>query len=244
MSAQATFDVGFLQWLRKTTEAAWRDYKTRDFVAQKRTGSDWMAGTKWLADLSDEAVLQIEVQWNLKFPSQYRLFLCYLHAIDHPMIQARFGDGGIKLERGIAFYNWQVNKLDIKQALSEPIEGVLFDVLVNGLWLRTWGRQPDAQSEKELIVRERLAHAPKLIPFIENQYIVDATNIHTNIVLSVVQSDIILSATNLRQFFVNEFTTLLKLEPSAILDDSPALKLKELEQIPLWGELAMRNYIS
>ena len=108
----AGFTEQFLNWFRARTEAAWSMYQPwtfEDYVAAGVGGSDWQRGTRWMGGLSEEQIEQIERQWSLRFPPDYRLFLRVLHAIDRPTLGALYNNDSpsrlIPCKRP-SFYNW------------------------------------------------------------------------------------------------------------------------------------------
>jgi hypothetical protein len=235
------FGKEFLSWLQTKTEVAWRHYKTQDFARKRQAGVDWRPGTRWLADLSNVDVLRIEQRWNSKFPLQHQLFLRYLHALDRPMVRARFGEHGIRLEPETGFYNWQQNEPVIAETLLSPLQGVLFDVQVNNLWIPSWGNQPSDVTEKARVVTELVTQAPKLIPLVGHRYVVDATHVDNSFVLSVNQTDIVVFASDVRTFLLNEFRALLQLDASITIDSRYAHELQNAANLPFWGELIRRR---
>ena len=110
------------------------------------------------------------------------------------------------------FYNWNdysiENQAIIKQALNWPVEGLLFDIEYNNLWLEDyWGSAPQQLDEKLLIANEHLKKLPKLIPIYSHRYIPYLSNQQLAPILSVYQTDIIYYGTNLWNYFEHEFTS-------------------------------------
>ena len=72
------FNEEFLHWFRERTEDTWRNYHTRtfqEFVVSGVSGRNWQQETRWLNGLNEQEIAAIEQQYNLRFPSDYRLFL-------------------------------------------------------------------------------------------------------------------------------------------------------------------------
>lgn len=108
------------------------------------------------------------------------------------------------------FYNWNdyttENQTTIKQALNWPVEGILFDVEYNNLWLEDyWGAAPQQLDEKLFIAKRHLNKVPKLIPIYSHRYIPYISNQQLAPILSVYQTDIIYYGNNLWNYFEHEF---------------------------------------
>src|SRR5215469_16800458 len=109
------FSEAFLDWFRQSTEGAWSIYPTptlERFAELRRLGCEWQPGTRWLGDLGEEHIAEIERTWALSFPPDYRLFLLRLHAVDLPLRCTAWAepiDGEPPqqiLRDAPAFYNW------------------------------------------------------------------------------------------------------------------------------------------
>ena len=247
-----SFDATFLDWLQDQMEKAWTSYEPvsfEDYVAGGVGGVDWQRNTRWLEGLSEPEIDRIEHQWAIRFPPDYRLFLRHLHTVDRPMRGARYTEyieGGpgshmVPNERSL-FYNWLTGSDELKRALDWPLDGLLFDIEHSGLWLPGWGPRPATLSDQEAHVRALAAAAPRLIPVFEHRYLPSEPCQPGNPVLSIYQSDIVLYASNLRSYFLFEFSELLGLQtPHDRL--SPDIDRAEhlIGRLPFWGDVYAWN---
>jgi hypothetical protein len=244
MDIPPTFNADFLLWFKSRTEDAWAHYHTIDFTSTHRAGTDWMEGTRWLLGLTEDEVDAIERTWSITFPPDYRLFLRQLHAVNKPMKKASFRNGGIVVEERPAFYNWLTDKEEIARLLAWPVDGLLYDVQHNDLWLPDWGARPANHSTRHDVVRKLANAAPRLIPVFAHRFLVDGTTSGGSSVLSIWQSDIVLYGRSLREYFLREFASLLGLNDRHKVTDTPqdrAMSRRVLESIPLWGDLALHR---
>ena len=213
MAAPAGFNEEFLAWFRVETEATWASYRPRPFdayVAGRVGGTDWQTGTRWTRDLDDREIDAVERSWGLHFPSDYRLFLRCLHATDRPRAGALYS-GGQDLVPATrpGVYHWKHDAAGIAGALEDVVDGLLFDVEHNVLWPDEWGPKPATVGERERVVREQVAAAPRLAPIFAHRALVLEPAVPGNPVLSIHQSDIIVYGGDLRSYLMTEFASLL-----------------------------------
>lgn len=239
MDIPQKFGTEFLAWFRAHTEAAWARYQTTDFTTPPSAGVDWMNGTHWLPGLSTEAIDAIEQKWSVRFPPDYRLFLQLLHAVDRPMIAASFREQGIILGESPAFYNWLTDTAEIERRFTEPVEGLLFDVRYNDLWLPQWGNMPHALTVREPRVRELAKSAPKLIPVFGHRFLVSEPYQAGNPVISVSQADIVVYGSDLRAYLLRELADVLNLRTLDWLGNmTPSTSIVN---IPFWGDFIQKR---
>jgi hypothetical protein len=217
-------DDAFLEWFRDATERAWAVHEPRTF--EEVGGVDWQRGTRWLEGLSEPEIDEIERSWDLRFPPDYRLFLRRLHATDRPMRGALYSGTTLVPAERPGFYNWHTDARAIRGALEDVIGGLVFDVEHNSLWRDGWGPRPASAAERETVVRERVAAAPKLAPLFQHRALVLEPCRAGNPVLSIHQSDIIVYGDDLRAYLLAEFSGLL---------GSPAPATSRTE-LPFWGD--------
>lgn len=207
------FDEEFLSWFREETEAAWDEYRPRTFdqyVAGRVGGHDWQAGTRWTCDLVARDIDELERRWGVAFPADYCLFLRNLHATDRPRTGALYR-GGYELVPAVGpgVYHWLRDQSAMRAALEDVVQGLVFDVENNVLWPDEWGRRPSQRGEREQVVREQVAAAPKLAPIFMHRALVIEPARPGNPVLSIHQSDIIVYGGDLRSYLLTEFAALL-----------------------------------
>jgi hypothetical protein len=274
------FDDDFLDWFRARLEAYWAALPQRTpgevlagYVQSGVGGSEWQTGTRWLTGLSDEEIAQVERRWGLAFPPDYRLFLQRLHSEDRPTLRASYlgedqspqtaeVDGALAtafveefdqymmLEEGAGFYNWLTNGNALEAQWAWLWEGLQFDVEHAGLWRPSWGPQPNTLAARQARVRELVEGAPRLIPVFGHRYLLAEPCAADNPVFSVWQSDILVYAANLRDYFLFEFSGPLGLERASTnplyrasnreLERATHARVHErfpgYQAIPFWGE--------
>jgi len=168
--------------------------------------------------LSNSEVSEIERQFLFQFPPDLRIFL----QTSLP-ISAGFPNWRQSLEEGTA------RNLVLKQ-LSWPLEGMLFDVEENNLWLDEWEEKPDTTAERIKIITQHFRAYPTLIPIFGHRYIPNTPFESGNPIFSVYQMDIIVYANDLQCYLDNEFNLRL---PSHQLTGQNTPKI-----IPFWSACA------
>lgn len=133
------FSESFLDWFRHQTEHSWSTYTPatfEDYLAAGGGGADWQRGTTWLGDRSAIEIAQLEHHWSIHFPPDYRRFLRHLHGADRLMGGARYIDAVHMVPiQTPPFRNWLTDTQAIQDALEWPLEGLLFDIEHNDVWL-------------------------------------------------------------------------------------------------------------
>lgn len=107
--------------------------------------------------------------------------------------------------RPLEGYDWRTDRARIQEMLDWPLDGLLFDVEHNVLWLPEWGERPGSMAARREIVASAVAASSKLIPLISHRYLPADPCEAGNPVLSIHQSDIIYYGANLAHYFENEF---------------------------------------
>ena len=138
--------------------------------------------------LTDAEVTQVETRYGFRFPPDLRQFLQYALPISKQWV------------------NWRENDEDIiRERLAWPVEGMCFDIEMNGFWMRAWGDRPTSLGDAVHIAKQAVLKAPFLIPIVGHRYLPDEPNEAGNPVLSVYQTDIIYYGNDLVDYFANEF---------------------------------------
>lgn len=240
------FGEEFLTWFQERTEATWSTYPTptlEALAARRMIGCDWQPGTRWLGGLSEEQIAAVERQWSLRFPPDYRLFLARLHAVDRPMRCRSWKyslSGEPTLHDNTSFYHWLTESALIQDRLDALIDGLQFDVENNELWRPSWGPKPATASARAERVSELVGSAPRLIPVFGHRYLLAEPSQAGNPIFSIVQSDIIVFATDLRTYFLTEFADLLGFSrPDARKESEDRVQADYADYlaIPFWGDL-------
>ena len=136
-----------------------------------------------------------------------------------------------------SFYDWQRDRDALRRRFAWPLEGLLFDIEHNDLWLEEWGPKPESLEARKQRLTELVERAPRLIPVYGHRYLLAEPRQAGNPVLSVYQDDIIVYGKDLRSYFLIEFADLLGLthpDSQAALDDET---MRTAGDIPFWGPL-------
>ncbi|MER7466710.1 hypothetical protein [Streptomyces sp. NPDC097981] len=132
-------------------------------------------------------------------------------------IEARFGftfsaDHRVFLAAGLphgsrSWPDWRNgDPEDLAGRLSQPVEGVLFDIEHNGFWHPAWPPRPAEKSDVLQVARCELATVPQLVPVYGHRYLPGTAGEWGHPVLSVHQTDIIFYGNDLADYIRREFT--------------------------------------
>ena len=145
-------------------------------------------GLSFAEGLSDAEVHRAEENYGFQFPPDLRAFLQTALPLGSP-----------------PFPNWRLaDDPYIREALSLPLHGILFDV-EHGIWLPEWGQRPKLMEEAKALVEEHVKKAPRLIPIYRHRMMPDRPHLTGNPVLSIHQTDIIYYGFDLDDYFRHEF---------------------------------------
>jgi hypothetical protein len=171
------FDEEFLRCLDQVTGGL-----------QATAGGLRFCGTDYNKGISDAQISAAEKAVGATFPDDLRLFLRNLH-----------DPAGV-------FFPWtQVTTKLYANKMDRLVDGFLFDVEKNGLWLDSWGARPSAKSERAEFVRAEIARWPKLVPIIGHRFMAIEPLATGNPVFSIHQSDVIYYGPDIGRFLCNEF---------------------------------------
>ncbi|MFJ9646324.1 hypothetical protein [Streptomyces sp. NPDC101206] len=95
---------------------------------------------------------------------------------------------------------------DLAGRLSQPVEGVLFDVEHKGFWHPSWSPRPGQTTDALRIARSELATVPQLVPVYSHRYLPGTAGEYGHPVLSVHQTDVIIYGHDLADYVRREFT--------------------------------------
>jgi|SRR5262245_17456116 len=138
--------------------------------------------------LTDSEIAATEARFSVRFPSDLREFL------------------QTSLPVGPRFPDWRSGDQEsLRDWLSSPAEGVLFDVEHNAFWLDEWGSRPEKLHDALDIAAGLLKAAPNLIPIYGHRMMPDEPSSPGNPVFSVHQTDIIHYGFDLTDYLRCEF---------------------------------------
>jgi hypothetical protein len=93
----------------------------------------------------------------------------------------------------------------LRDALTWPITGVLFDVEHDAFWDHRWGERPADTCARLQLAGEKLAAVPQLVPVYAHRYLPAGRGTFGHPVLSIHQSDVICYGTDLVDCVYQEF---------------------------------------
>jgi hypothetical protein len=103
-------------------------------------------------------------------------------------------------------HDWTGDEEPIRRMIAWPLDGLLFDVEMDGLWWPEWGERPPGEAERTEVVTAVIQAAPRLIPIYSQRFIPAEPHEPGNPVFSVHQSDIIFYGSNLQDYLEHEFS--------------------------------------
>ncbi|WP_407916139.1 hypothetical protein [Kitasatospora sp. NE20-6] len=141
--------------------------------------------------LSEQELDEVEGRFGFRFSADHRVFL------------------SAGLPHGSPSWpDWRHgDPEDLRERLSWPVEGVLFDVKHSGFWYPAWGARPAETSDALRIARTELATVPQLVPVYSHRYLPGTAGEWGHPVLSVHQTDIIYYGDDLSGYIQREFTS-------------------------------------
>jgi hypothetical protein len=150
-------------------------------------------GVSLAAGLSTSEIAQLATRFGLVFPPDLRLLL------------------QVALPVSAGFTPWRdalhspAGARALQTRLLAPLEGILFDVQLNGFWLVEWGPKPAQAATREQLVRQQFVHYPQLLPLYSHRYLPASPALAGNPVFSVYQTDIIYYGYDLAHYLATEF---------------------------------------
>ena len=169
----------------------------RTFAAAVRRRGDWMCE----AGLDDIELRRAEQHFGLAMAPLWRDVLRLVHPVQLPE-PPRDSDGILRWTR---VPDWRLRDLEATAFLVDgPVEGALFDVEYNEVWLPDWGARPALLDEALDVARAELGRSPLLTPLWNHLY---AGPSNDSPVVSIVQTDILVVADTLADFIERGFAT-------------------------------------
>ncbi len=151
------------------------------------------------------------------------------------------------------FLDWRTQQGQIVTATDTVANGIWWDIEVNSessavavaaireerdevgpptFWPSSWGDCPPSTNRRRERLVRLLDAAPRVIPLIGNRYLLNLGDEVGNPVLSIHQTEVLLWADSLREFFLRDLAVVL---PAASYPQRPATRT--LKDVPFWGEL-------
>lgn len=249
--------TAFLHWVKERTESFWSvdtANTNNEFVCEK-----WLHGATWKG-LTEDEINGVEKQYAVKFTPEHREFLKILHAIDKKEPLEYQSSSAENLETAVEykpfFYNWLQDETAIREQFEWPLKTILQDVKgANKVWLKSWGALAADEHEIDKVVKNWFNKAPKLLPLTSHRFVVSASGLMYNPILSVWGSDTIVYGWNFRSYLLNELQDHLNIKV-LVYDDEDEMCYPELlpevqaifnddftfnddKVIPVWQELIL-----
>ncbi|MFC4071794.1 hypothetical protein [Actinoplanes subglobosus] len=118
----------------------------------------------------------------------------------------------------------------LRDKLTWPVEGVLYDVEHNAYWNNGWGERPAQTSVAVGRARKHLATVPTLVPVYSHRYLPAGRDTSGHPVMSMYQTDIIYYGMNLLDYVYQEFSA-----GPGIRRSDP--RWEPLATVPFWRDL-------
>ena len=138
--------------------------------------------------LTDDELADVESCYGFVFAPVHRLFLT---------TGVPVGDGWVDCRNA--------PEAELHRRLNWPAEGLVFDVLNNAFWPRSWGARPQDRSAATDLALNHIDRLPQLIPIYGHRYLPAAPTVEPTPVFSVYQSDVIYYGYDLADYLANEF---------------------------------------
>jgi hypothetical protein len=138
--------------------------------------------------LTETELAGVEQEFGFSFADDHRAFLAE------------------RLPTGRGWPDWRDgDREQLREKLTMPVEGVLFDVAENGFWYEGWGPQPAEIAEAVTVARRLLMTVPRLVPVYSHRYLPAGRGTSGHPVLSVMQTDIVVYGADLQAYLHHEF---------------------------------------
>jgi len=169
----------------------------RTFAAAVRRRGDWRCEP----GLEEIELRRAEQHVGLAMAPLWREVLRLVHPVPLPE-PPRDADGILRWTR---VPDWRLRDLDgLAFLVDGPVEGALFDVEHNEVWLPDWGARPASLDEALDVARAELGRSPLLTPLWNHLY---AGPSDDSPVVSIVQTDILVVADTLTDFIERGLAT-------------------------------------
>lgn len=195
----------FLYWLKEHTENHWNQDPNLTLGEGQRTCEQWACGAKWIG-MTDDQIDGVQARYSIRFTPEHREFLRIMHAVDR---KARYyeyyGEEEGKCYEQSLFRNWLEDHDEIESRLTFPYDCMVEDTLAGkGVWLKSWGPEPETPEERLRIFHENWAVGPPLVPILGHRYQVADLTLEQRPVLSIIGFDVVWYGNNFRQYLLHE----------------------------------------
>ncbi len=196
----------FLYWVKETTEKRWAN-----FSVSKKDGNWWnhkhdlFEGAKWINQLDEAEIDDLEIKWNIKFSKNHRSFLKILHTVDKHNAQEDDETGEIYIDNLPLFHDWRNEKMTAER-FDFPFKLINEDVFDerSKCWLKSWGQKPGQASECLKIIASWRKKMPVVVPVNSNRYQAVSEDGQDGHILSTYGFDTLLYSLDFKQHLLHE----------------------------------------
>jgi hypothetical protein len=153
--------------------------------------------------LTDREFAEIEHRFGFQFADDHRAFLragLPVNTRPEPRLP------GVIYTHPKPWPDWRNGEpATLREFLTWPSDGVLFDVEHNRFWYDDWGPRPDDAPAALRTARRMLANVPSMIPVYGHRYLPAGRGTSGHPVLSMWQTDIIYYGLDLADYIDREF---------------------------------------
>ena len=174
----------FLAEFKRATEAKW----SKESIDPTLYGFQFRRGTRWNAGLSDEQVTEYEGVLRVRFPHDFRTFLCEMNGTDLATLNV-YGSSGEPPRDSVGVYSYP-GDIEIVKARIECIRTSRAEIAAD---LAGQGFELPAEA--------------RLVPVFIHRYVVCTSDLNSSVVLSIVvnSTDAIVYGNSLREYLEKEF---------------------------------------
>lgn len=153
--------------------------------------------------LNDAEFDRVEAAYGFEFADDHRAFLAAGLPLNSGLPAA---PPGVTAAHPRPWPDWRGGEPDgLRASLGRPVEGALFDVRHNRLWLPEWGARPADPDAAVETAGRRLATVPRMVPVYGHRYLPAGRGGWGHPVLSIWQTDIAYYGADLADWVAREF---------------------------------------
>jgi hypothetical protein len=176
--------------------------------------------------LTEAEIIRVERDHGFEFADDHRAFLQAALPLSEPAERDAAGQDRAGRD---PWPDWRGgDPAELRERLSWPADGTLFDVEHNAFWYPAWGPRPAGLDRALAAARRHLAHVPAMVPVYSHRYLPAGRGSYGHPVLSIHQTDIIVYGADLADYVTRELGDAGRPVDASRLP--PAL-------VPFWGDL-------
>lgn len=153
--------------------------------------------------LTDTEFARVEEEFGFQFADDHRAFLAAGLPVN---IRPQRREPGVVYTHPQPWPDWRGGDPEaLRERLDWPVQGVLFDVEMNGFWYDGWGPRPSDPMAATETARHLLARVPVMVPVYAHRFLPAGRGTCGHPVLSMWQTDIIYYGRDLADYIDREF---------------------------------------